>query len=206
MLPALLLAASYLAGAIPFAWILTKAVRGVDVRTVGSGNVGATNASRVLGGRWFLVVFVLDTAKGALPAIFLAPLSGLEGDPLVRLSMACGLAAILGHVFPVFLGFKGGKGVATGAGVLTALAPLPSLCGFGVFAAFLLVFRYVSLASIAGCAALPPIAWMLDTPPEIVGFCTLVAVLVIVLHRKNVARISAGTEPRIFAKKETGVA
>ena len=199
----LLLLASYAAGSIPFAWIVTKLVRGVDVRTVGSGNVGATNAARVLGRKWFMVVFVLDAAKGALPVLLLAPLAGLTGDAATRVAMGCGLAAILGHVFPVFLGFRGGKGVATGSGVLTALAPLPSVCALGVFLLCLAVFRYVSLASIAGCAALPPLAWALRTPGEIVGFCAIVALFVIVLHRKNMARIAAGTEPRVFQKKES---
>lgn len=200
---ALLLVASYAAGSIPFAWIVTKLVRGVDVRTIGSGNVGATNASRVLGRKWFLVVFVLDAAKGAVPVLILAPLAGLTGDAATRVAMGCGLASILGHVFPVFLGFRGGKGVATGSGVLTALAPLPALCAFGVFAVVLAAFRFVSLASIAGCAALPPLALAFGTPGEIVWFCAFVAVLVIALHRKNMARIAAGTEPRVFQKKET---
>ena len=193
---------SYLAGSVPFAFLLTRWVKGVDIRTVGSGNVGATNASRILGRKWFFVVFLLDCAKGALPVLLLAPLAGLEGDALNRLRMACGLAALLGHVFPVFLGFRGGKGVATGAGVLGALAPLASLCALGAFLVFLAVFRYVSLGSIAACLVLGPSAWALGAPGEIAAFCSVVGVLVALLHRKNMARIAAGTEPRVFQKQQ----
>ena len=198
---AAVLVASYLAGSIPFAFLLTRWVRGVDVRTVGSGNVGATNASRVLGPRWFLVVFTLDALKGALPVLLLAGAAGVADDALPHLRMGCGLAAILGHVFPVFLGFRGGKGVATGAGVLTALATLPALSALGVFFVALLAFRYVSLGSVIASAALPVLAWLYGTDVEIVVFCGAVAALVIVLHRKNIARIAAGTEPRVFQKK-----
>lgn len=202
LLAAVALAASYLAGSVPFAFLVTKAVRGVDVRTVGSGNVGATNASRVLGGRWFLVVFLLDAAKGALPVLLLATLPGWDGPDLLRMRMACGLASIVGHVFPVFLGFRGGKGVATGAGVLGALAWLPAACALGVFGIALAAFRYVSLASILACAALAPAAWLLDEPGAVTAFCGFVGAAVIVLHRKNVARIRAGTEPKAFTKKK----
>jgi glycerol-3-phosphate acyltransferase PlsY len=195
---ALLLAAAYLLGSIPFAWIVTRAVRGVDVRTIGSGNVGATNAARVLGGRWFLAVFLLDAAKGAAPVLLFAGLSGLGGTELGRMRMACGLAAILGHVFPVFLGFRGGKGVATGAGVLTALAPVAAACALGVFGIVLAAARYVSLASVSAAATLWALAWAFGASTETIVFCALVGVLVAVLHRRNFARIAAGTEPRAF--------
>lgn len=201
MPPAAWLAPSYLLGSIPFAWIVTRAVRGVDLRSVGSGNVGATNASRALGGKWFLAVFLLDAAKGAGAVLLFAPLAGLSAPWDLRLAMGCGLAAILGHVFPVWLGFRGGKGVSTGAGVAAALAPLPAAAAFAAFLAVLLPFRFMSLASIAGAAALPFAAWALGSPPELTGFCALVAVLVLVLHRRNLARIAAGTEPRMFERK-----
>jgi glycerol-3-phosphate acyltransferase PlsY len=201
---AAVLVASYLAGAIPFAFLITKWVRGIDVRTVGSGNVGATNASRVLGRKWFLVVFALDALKGAAPVLLLAGLAGVGGESLTHLRMACGLAAILGHVFPVFLGFRGGKGVATGAGVLTALTTWPALCALGVFFAALVAFRYVSLGSVIASAALVPLAWFFGEPAEVVVFCGAVAALVIVLHRKNMARIAAGTEPKVFQKRKDG--
>jgi glycerol-3-phosphate acyltransferase PlsY len=175
----------------------------VDVRTVGSGNVGATNASRVLGRKWFLVVFALDFAKGALPVFLFAELPGYTDAPLLRFRMACGLAAIAGHVFPVFLGFRGGKGVATGAGVLTALVPWAALASFGAFLTSLKLSRYVSLSSVIACAVLAPISWLLGAPGELIVFCALVGGLVILLHRKNLARIASGTEPKCFQRKET---
>jgi glycerol-3-phosphate acyltransferase PlsY len=206
LLPALAATLSFLAGSVPFAWITTKAVKGIDLRSVGSGNVGATNASRVLGRRWFLFVFILDAAKGALP-VLLAPMLTdpmlVEDGPAApaRLAMACGLAAILGHVFCPWLGWKGGKGVATGAGVLGALAPLPAAAALGVFLLTLAVWRYVSLSSCLACAVLGPLAFGFGTPPETSVFFIVVGALVIWLHRPNLARIARGTEPKVFRRK-----
>jgi acyl phosphate:glycerol-3-phosphate acyltransferase len=198
----LLVVAAYAVGAIPWAYFVTKWVAGVDLRTVGSGNVGATNASRVLGRKWFLVVFALDAAKGVAPVLWfpaLAPSGGADG---VR--VACGLAAVLGHVFNPFLRFKGGKGVATAAGVIAALAWRAALGAFGVFALVLVAFRYVSLASIVAALALAPLAWAFGESPWVVAFGALTALVVVARHRPNVARIAAGAEPRVFAKKEVG--
>ncbi|MCG3133560.1 MAG: Glycerol-3-phosphate acyltransferase [Planctomycetes bacterium] len=202
---ALALAGSYLAGSVPFAWIVTKAVTGKDLRAVGSGNVGATNASRALGGKWFLAVFLLDAAKGAAGVRVAAPMvDGLGGTDALRLAIGCGLAAILGHVTCPWLGFRGGKGVATGAGVIAALAPLAAACGLGAFFAALALTRFVSLASCVGAAALAPAAWLLGCPADLVWFGAVVAALVIFLHRRNFARIAAGTEPKAFSKREAG--
>lgn len=200
MVPALLVAASFAAGAIPWALWITRWVAGVDVRTVGSGNVGATNASRVLGRKGFVAVFLLDAAKGALPVLLLPRLAESE-DPAL-LASACGLAAVAGHVFNPFLGFRGGKGVATGAGVLGALAPLATACALGIFAAAALLFRFVSLASICAAAAIAPLAYAFGSPGPVVVFAVLVAAIVVVRHRANLARIAAGTEPKIFRRKE----
>lgn len=200
---ALALAGSYLAGTVPFAWIVTKAVTGRDLREIGSGNVGATNAARALGGRWFLAVFLLDAAKGAVAVRLLAPtVEALAKPDALRLAIGCGLAAILGHVTCPWLGFRGGKGVATGAGVLAALMPLAALCALGAFFAALFTTRFVSLASCVGAAAIAPAAWLLGAPAVTVWFGAVVAALVIFLHRRNFARIAAGTEPKAFAKKE----
>lgn len=200
-LPVLATGLSFLSGSIPFAWITTRAVKGIDLRTVGSGNVGATNASRVLGRKWFLFVFILDAAKGALPALFLPAIAVQAADSYVHLAMACGLAAILGHVFCPWLGWKGGKGVATGAGVLGALAPLPAAAALGVFILTLAIWRYVSLSSCLACAALGPLAFAFGAPPEIAVFCIVVGALVIWLHRPNLVRIATGKEPKVFQKK-----
>lgn len=193
--------ASFAVGSIPFGLLLGRWVAGVDVRKVGSGNVGATNVSRALGGRWFFVVLLLDAAKGAGPVLAAPLVAGEAASDWLR--AACGFAAVLGHVFSPFLGFRGGKGVATGAGVFVALAPLPALCSFGIFGLVLAVSRFMSLASICAAASLAPVALAFRRPaPEIV-FGAVVAAVVIARHRANLGRIAAGTEPRVFGKKES---
>jgi acyl phosphate:glycerol-3-phosphate acyltransferase len=196
------LLASFLAGSVPFAWIATRWRSGIDLRKVGSGNVGATNAGRVLGRTWFLFIFTLDALKGALPVLFLPDLPGIPPEWRLHVRLGCGLASILAHVFCPWLGFKGGKGVATGAGVVLALALFPSLAAFGAFVVTLAISRYMSLASCVGCAALGPAAWAFGEPREIVVFFTVVGAFVIFLHRPNLGRIAAGTEPKAFRKKE----
>lgn len=198
---ALCVLAAFAVGAIPWGLLVTRWVAGVDVRSVGSGNVGATNVSRVLGRPWFFVVFALDAAKGAVPVLVAPRILGVHATEWT--DVACGLGAVLGHVFNPFLRWKGGKGVATAAGVCGALAPLPALCAFGVFLAVLAVARFVSLASICAAAALPPLAFVLGSPTPVVVFGVVVAAVVTLRHRANLGRIAAGTEPRIFAKKET---
>lgn len=198
---ALAILAAFAAGSIPWGLLLTKWVAGVDVRTIGSGNVGATNVSRALGRKWFFVVFALDAAKGALPVIFFPALAGHPGAEWLR--VACGLAAVLGHVFNPFLAFKGGKGVATAAGVILALEWLPALAALGVFLVVLAIFRYVSLASICAAVALAPLTYLLGPSAEVVVFSVLAASVVVLRHRANLGRIANGSEPRIFAKKET---
>jgi glycerol-3-phosphate acyltransferase PlsY len=198
---ALCVIAAFAVGTIPWGLLLARRVAGVDVRTVGSGNVGATNVSRVLGRRWFLVVFALDAAKGALPVLVAPRLLGADSSAWT--GVACGLAAVLGHVFNPFLRWKGGKGVATAAGVCGALAPVPALCALGVFLAVLAAARFVSLASICGAASLPPFALVLGSPTPVVVFGVVAAAVVTLRHRANLGRIAAGTEPRVFAKKET---
>ena len=198
--PALLVLAAFAVGSIPWGLLVTKWVAGVDVRKVGSGNVGATNVARALGRGWFFVVFALDAAKGAAPVMLLPGFAGRQETEWLR--VACGLAAVLGHVFSPFLGFKGGKGVATAAGVMAALAPWPALCTFGVFLVTFAALRFVSLASVVAAVALAPLAFALGSPREIVIFGVLAAALVIVRHRSNLARIAAGTEPRAFGKNE----
>ena len=199
VLPAVVILASFLVGSIPWGLLVARWVAGVDVRKVGSGNVGATNVSRVLGRKWFFVVFVLDAAKAVLPVVLLPGLAG--GAEWLR--VACGLAAVLGHVFNPFLGFKGGKGVATSAGAVFALAPLPAAAATAVFGLVLLAFRYVSLASISSAVAMAPLALLFGAPREVVLLGVVVAIVVVVRHAANLGRIAAGTEPRVFAKKET---
>src|SRR5262249_45999901 len=145
---ALVAVAAYLAGAVPFGYLVPRLVRGIDVRKAGSGNVGATNVGRVMGARWGVLVFVLDFAKGAVPvavARLLPP--RFEGAPEDVLAVVAGVCAFLGHLFPVYLGFKGGKGVATAAGVVAVLVPLLTLAVFAAWAVVLLSTRFMSVAS-----------------------------------------------------------
>jgi glycerol-3-phosphate acyltransferase PlsY len=198
---------AYLIGAIPFGYLIAR-FRGVDILQQGSGNIGATNVGRVLGRRFGLLVFCLDFAKGALPAALasrmigrapcdLEDYGGVEG-----LQVAAGLAAFVGHLFPVYLGFRGGKGVATGAGVVTVLLPGPAL---GALVAWLGVFcatRYVSLASLTAAAALCFLRVSTAEPLEpshriLSVFCFLTMALVFLRHRANIGRLYQGTENRI---------
>ena len=199
----------YLMGSIPFGYLIGRA-NGVDLREHGSGNIGATNASRVLGRKFFYIVFLLDFAKGCAPVLLAYLFSELArthqlGDvALGDIMLSAAVGACVGHVFPLYLRFKGGKAVATGLGVLTALLPLAGLMCLGVFVLVLLVSRYVSLASITASLAAPG-AFLLEysddvTNAPILGRFILVTVLVamiIVRHRSNIRRLIEGTESRI---------
>lgn len=198
--------AAYLIGAIPFGYLVARA-RGIDIFAHGSGNIGATNVARVLGKRLGVLVFLLDFAKGAGPvlaALALKKCLDSEEAPWLlagALEVGAGLAAFLGHLFPIYLRFKGGKGVATGAGVVCVLFPLPALGAVTVWVVMLLATRYVSLASLA--AALALVLLQLASAPRLevddpkTLFCVLAAALVVVRHRGNIARLWHGTETRI---------
>lgn len=195
----LALALSYLLGAVPFGFVLAR-LRGIDLRTVGSGNIGATNAMRALGKPLGVLAFVLDFAKGVVPVLVLA-----GSDPALR--VACGGAAVVGHVWPVYLRFKGGKAVATSFGAITALDPLVALGGLAAWFATLYFTRYVSLASIAMAGGFL-LASLARAPGRagggaVAGGCAALLVLILVRHRSNMARIRAGVEPktRLFAPR-----
>jgi acyl-phosphate glycerol 3-phosphate acyltransferase len=198
--PALALAISYASGSLPFAWLAGR-VAGVDLRQQGSGNLGATNVFRVLGWKVGIAVFLADALKGALPVLLLPPRIESSTDPALW-GIACGIAAIAGHVRPLFLRFrKGGKGVATAAGVFFALAPVPMLVTFGLFVAVVLVTGYVSLGSLLSAVVLP--AFLLATqgsraPLFVVSL--LVASFVFWTHRANIGRLRRGEEHR-FGKR-----
>jgi acyl phosphate:glycerol-3-phosphate acyltransferase len=168
-------------------------VKGQDLRRLGSGNLGATNLFRVLGWRYAVPVGLFDMLKGAIPVLVFAPRAG--GGAIAALSL--GGAAVLGHVFPVFLGFRGGKGVATGAGVVLGLAPLAFIAAFATWALVVKLTGYVSLGSVLAAAVLPPAVYLLhpDRRP-MVGLFVLLAALIIALHRKNIKRLLSGTENR----------
>jgi glycerol-3-phosphate acyltransferase PlsY len=185
------IAAGYLAGSIPFALLLTRS-RGVDLRRVGSRNVGAANVLRTTGVTRAIVVMLLDAGKGAM-AVVVARL--LTDD--VTAVMAAGLAAIVGHVYPAWIGFRGGKGVAASAGVFAMLAPLATAIAALVFVGTIFVTRFISAGSMAGALALAIAAAVGNVPGPVVAGAILAALLVMHRHRDNLLRLVAGTERRI---------
>ena len=188
---ALVVLGGYLLGSIPFGYVLPRVVRGEDIRRQGSGNVGASNVWRVYGRSLGIPVALLDVAKGFVPALV-----GLElgGD---WVGVLAGAAAMIGHARPVFLGFsKGGKMVATAGGVAFALAPLAALGCLVVWLVTFAVFRYASLASMVTASALPLLCLVFGVPWPVVGFAAVAALGVLALHRHNIRRLLAGTEPR----------
>lgn len=200
MHPALALALAYTSGSIPFAHLAGKA-KSVDLRKQGSGNLGATNVFRVLGWKIGVAVFLADAAKGALPVLLLPPRIVSPRDP-VMWAILIGLAAIVGHVRPLFLKFgKGGKGVATAAGVFFALAPIPMLVTFAVFVAVVLASGYVSLGSLISAVVLPTLlAITLGVNSPLFLVSALVATFVFWTHRANIRRLRRGEENR-FGKR-----
>ncbi len=189
------LVASYLLGSFPTAYLLAKAVKGIDIRTVGSGNVGATNTLRHVG-RWpALVVLLVDVLKGALASFCVPRL--VAGDSTLQTSLLCGLSAVVGHNFPCFLGFRGGKGVATTLGVLIGCAPWMALTAVAVWLAFFLPTRYVSLGSIAAAIAVPTVQLVRrqQTGEVLLGFA--IGLLIVARHHANLRRLLQGTEHRV---------
>ncbi len=183
--------AGYLLGSIPFALLLTR-TRGVDLRAVGSRNVGAANVLRTTGVRRAVVVVLLDAAKGAAAVL----VARLLTDNLIVV-MTAGLAAIAGHVYSAWIGFRGGKGVAASAGVFVMLAPLATAIAALVFVATIFVTRFISAGSIAGALALAVATLVGNAPGPVVGGAIVAALLVMHRHRDNVSRLIAGTERRI---------
>ena len=193
----------YLAGSIPFGFIVSRA-RGVDIRKHGSGNIGATNVLRTLGKKWGVLVFTLDFLKGLAAALLATWFAG--PDLAARMGILAGVGCILGHNYPVWLGFKGGKGIATSAGVLFGLAPLATAIALTVWTASFFATRYVSLASIIAAATLPTMAGILQwvqrgSLDAVFWFAAIAAVLAIWRHRPNIRRLLDGTEHRFEKKK-----
>lgn len=188
---------SYLIGSIPFGYIVAR-LKGIDVRQYGSGNIGATNVGRVLGKGYGVAVYILDLAKGFIPVYFVSKLFD-HPFPMV----ICGLAAILGHVFPIYLRFKGGKAVATSCGVFLWLAPLALLIAVATWVVIILCFRYVSLGSIVGALTLIIAIIILGHDPfgsgkYLTAFASLVSLIVIIRHRSNIKRLLTGCEPKAW--------
>lgn len=193
---------AYICGSVPWGYIIGKA-HGIDVRTVGSKNIGATNVTRCVGKKAGKLCFALDFLKGLLPVLIARHIMGCCG--LTELLVV--FAAIAGHIFPVFLNFKGGKGVSTAAGAVMALAPVPLVTALVIWVVVFFISRYVSLASITAAAVLPVIAWVMiltgnrsATSVPVAVVLTVIAVLAIFRHRTNIQRLLDGTENR-FGRK-----
>ena len=199
--------AAYLCGAIPFGFLIGKA-RGVDVRTVGSKNIGATNVYRTVGHKWGFLAFFCDFLKGLLPTLAAVGFLKSHADgSLAYLSLATGIMTVVGHMWTCFMKFRGGKGVATAFGMLMALLTVPVLAAFGVFVLTVWLSHYISLGSILAAAAIAVLVWVCPVsmiwvaPAALLPLrilVTLLGVFVIVKHRSNIARLAKGCENKIY--------
>lgn len=187
-----LAAGGYLLGSIPFGVLVSRALGGIDPRTAGSKNIGFTNVLRVGGKTAGILTLLGDIAKGWLVAALAVWLYGQT-----PLALAIAATPILGHVFPIFLGFHGGKGVATAFGVLVGVRPLVGLAVVGIWLLTAGLWRYSSGAAVMAFAALPAVAALVDANPAFVGFCTAVSAAVLIRHRGNIVRLWQGTEPKM---------
>lgn len=179
-------------GSLPLGYLAASRVKGIDLRRVGSGNVGATNVLRTAGLAVAVLVILLDVAKGLMSVLLAARLSGGTAAPA-----AAGVAAVIGHVYPVWLRFQGGKGVATAGGVFATLAPGATAIAAGIFVVVVWVTRYVSLGSVVATLMLPPLAWITRSPAPVVAGSVVAALLIVQRHRTNLARLHQGTERRL---------
>ncbi len=203
----ILVITGYLLGSIPSSVWIGKRFYGIDVREHGSHNAGATNTLRVLGRKAALPVFAIDFLKGFAAvklSLIATDFNGYaEGSTeLFVLRMALTVAAVMGHIFPIFAGFKGGKGVATIAGTMVALATVPTLLAFGVFMVVLAVSHYVSLGSILGGISFPVMLVLWHADSKMVIFGIVVAIMLIFTHRRNIKRLLSGTESKIYLVKK----
>ena len=209
---AALIIASYLLGSIPFGLIIAKA-HGKDLRKIGSGNIGATNLSRAMGRKWAYFCFILDVSKGLIPMLITAGfISSEPGTAELFLWLIVGVAAVTGHILPVYLKFKGGKGVATSFGVALGLWPYYTICAVATFAVWIvvvLIWRYISLGSIIASIAFPVTLIVIITAGQAWDFVNLwplltvaigIPIMVIVRHHENIKRIIAGTEDKVLRK------
>ena len=199
MIVAMWLVGAYLIGSIPFGFLIGK-MRGIDVRTVGSKNIGATNVYRTVGKKWGFLAFFCDFLKGFLPALGAALYVSRLSNPssLENLPVLVGLACVIGHTLTVFMKFKGGKGVATAFGMMMALMPIPTLCAFGVFVVTVWISHYISLGSMLAAATLGVVVWFFPCLLLLRIIADLIAVFVIWKHRSNIQRLAKGCENKIY--------
>jgi acyl phosphate:glycerol-3-phosphate acyltransferase len=190
-----LILTAYLIGSIPFALLLARRWGAIDLRRVGSGNLGAANVMRTTGVAAGIVVVILDITKGAASVTLATRLSGNAAAPA-----AAGLAAILGHIYPIWLRFRGGKGVATACGVFSVLTPLAIPPALAIFLITVTLTKYISLGSLLATIALPPLAYVLGSEAAAVAAAVIAASIIVFRHRSNVARLRTGTERRLGAR------
>lgn len=205
---------AYLLGSIPFGLLIAKA-HGKDLRSIGSGNIGATNVSRALGRKWAYVCFALDVLKGMVPMLIIMFIAEPAGVVMLLLWLVVGCAAISGHIFPIYLKFKGGKGVATSFGIALGLWPyytIGALFAIAIWAVVVLIWRYVSLASIVGSVSFPVVlivaiilkpGWDLYSLWPLLVAATAIPLMVIIRHRENIKRLLTGTESKILKSKRS---
>ena len=221
LLLAIIVILSYLAGSIPNSIIISKAVRGIDIRNHGSGNAGGTNVMRVLGWKYGLTVIFLDALKGAIAVVIISrlfygplPFENVSPfDDFTLVQIIAGMSAVIGHIWTVFADFKGGKGIATALGMLLTLITIDMLIAVGIFALVVLISRYVSLGSIIAAISVPSTLFIRENlfHVDIPGYSTLfpfivgVTALVIFTHRKNLVRIFNGNENKISFRKKTKI-
>ena len=219
LLLAIIIILSYLVGSIPTSILISKATFGIDIREHGSGNAGGTNVMRILGWKQGLLVILFDTLKGAFAVVVIArlyygplPFANVSPfDDFTLVQIIAGIAAVIGHVWTIFAGFKGGKGIATALGMLLMLVTIDMLIGIGVFLLVVTISRYVSLGSLVGAISIPISLVLRENVfhEHISGYATLLpfiiflTVLVMYTHRKNVIRILNGTENKLSFKKKT---
>jgi len=195
-----LILAAYLVGSLPFSVWVGKLFYGIDVREFGSGNAGASNTFRVLGKKAGIPVLIMDILKGIL-AVALAHFSDFasSSNPLINYQIALGIAAVIGHIFPVFAGFRGGKGVATLLGVGMAITPIGAAIALGVFLIVFFAFKYISLASMCAGLSFPFVVLTIlhNSPIALILFSFMVAALLIITHKKNIQRLLNKQEPKV---------
>lgn len=187
--------AAYLIGSIPFALLLARRWGGHDLHRIGSGNIGAANVLRASGVRAGVVVAILDIAKGSAGVLIAGRIAGADHTPAIA-----GLAAVVGHIYPVWLRFRGGKGVATACGAFTVLAPLALPPAVLAFLAATWFTRYISVGSVAATLVLPPVAWATGSTLAVVVSACAAATLIVFRHRSNLMRVKIGTERRVGAR------
>ena len=198
-LKAVLIVAGYLAGSIPFGVVLTRLFTGADVRKVGSGNIGASNVTRAAGKAAGVLTLVLDAAKAAVPMVVTRALLASEGEvAAIAWATVVGIAAFVGHIYPVWLGFKGGKGVATALGVFVVLAPWVALAGVAAFGVAIALTRVPAVGSLAGTAVIATGTFAVYGPSSFVSWAGVgVAAVIVLRHRSNIERLLKGAEHKV---------